>query len=257
LRVSRFSRIEIDGVAPTAEQLWQTAGYGHFTAMQVRGGKTRGLDLHLARLSSSAKELSGTSLDDDAVRRLMRHALASDADASLRVYVFHADPGTSVMVTINPPGPPPASPQRLLSVDSIRPVAHVKHASGFAQQHFGRLAREQGYDDALFTTPDGLVAEAMIANIGFFAGGEVVWPDAPVLSGITMQLLDRHLPAHGVTTRRARVPLGELSVYDGAFVSNSRGLAAVSQIDQTPLPPAGELMTTLVRVYESVPWDEI
>jgi hypothetical protein len=38
-------RIEIGGRSPTAEALWSTASaFGRFTAMQVRGGRTRGLE---------------------------------------------------------------------------------------------------------------------------------------------------------------------------------------------------------------------
>jgi len=39
----------VDGAVPTVEVLAGLVrrGYGHFTAMQVRDGGTRGLDLHL------------------------------------------------------------------------------------------------------------------------------------------------------------------------------------------------------------------
>ena len=36
--------------------------YGHFTAMQVRAGATRGLPLHLARLDAANRELFGVPL---------------------------------------------------------------------------------------------------------------------------------------------------------------------------------------------------
>ena len=42
-------RTEIDGARATQEELEKiTSAYGHFTAMQVRDGATRGLDLDLA-----------------------------------------------------------------------------------------------------------------------------------------------------------------------------------------------------------------
>jgi hypothetical protein len=42
----------------SAEAVWSTASaYGHFTAMQVRGRRTRGLALHLRRLEAATKEL--------------------------------------------------------------------------------------------------------------------------------------------------------------------------------------------------------
>jgi branched-subunit amino acid aminotransferase/4-amino-4-deoxychorismate lyase len=255
--VSGLPRIEIDGRSATAEQLWEVSGFGHFTAMQVRGGRVRGLDLHLRRLDDSCRELSGSPLDGELVRRLIRHALAEDVDVTVRAYVYHADAGTSVMVVVLPPGLPPTSPQRLMSVDHVRPVAHIKHAGGFAQTFYGRAARAKGYDDAVFTTPDGLIAESTIANIGFFQGAGVVWPDAALLRGITMQLLDRHLAMHGTRSRHEPVRLADVSTYDGAFLANSRGLAAVSEIDDQKLPVADIQMVSLTDVYETIPWDEI
>jgi len=79
--------IEIDGVAATVDALAPTlGGYGHFTAMQIRDGRVRGLPFHLARLDGATRELFGASLDGARVRELVRHGLASAerADASVR-----------------------------------------------------------------------------------------------------------------------------------------------------------------------------
>ena len=50
-----------NGRSATAGELGPLAfaGYAHFTALQVRGGKVRGLDLHLQRLRSASLELFG------------------------------------------------------------------------------------------------------------------------------------------------------------------------------------------------------
>lgn len=50
---------EFDGRPATEEDLGRALffNYGHFTAMQVRGGRVRGLDLHLARLDAANREL--------------------------------------------------------------------------------------------------------------------------------------------------------------------------------------------------------
>src|SRR5260221_14373193 len=97
-----------------------------------------------------------------------------------------------LMVTVRPPGGL-TSPQRLQSFSYQRPDAHLKHlATG--QGYFSRLARRNGYDDALLTAPDGAVSEGAVANIGFFDGSAVVWPAAPCLHGNTMALLEQPLP---------------------------------------------------------------
>jgi branched-subunit amino acid aminotransferase/4-amino-4-deoxychorismate lyase len=249
-------RIEIDGEPVNAEALWSTASaYGHFTAMQVRGGQTRGLALHFERLEAANRQLFGTGLDAERVRGLIRHALRDVEDASVRIYVFESEPEPATMVTVKEPGGI-STPQRLQSVRYQRPDAHIKHlATG--QAFYSRLARRNGFDDALLTASDGLVSETAIANIGFFDGSGVVWPDAPLLRGITMQLLERALPQLGIPSRRASVRLQDLTSFEGAFISNARGVAAVSEIDSTTLAVPSQRLQTVADAYASVPWEPI
>jgi branched-subunit amino acid aminotransferase/4-amino-4-deoxychorismate lyase len=248
--------IEIDGHRPGTEELWSMASaYGHFTAMQVRGGSTRGLALHLRRLAAANRELFDAELDPERVRELIRHALRGVGDASVRVYVFESDEEPAIMVTVKPPGGV-STPQRLQAVRYQRPDAHLKHLAT-EQAFYSRLARRNGFDDALLTASDGVVAESAIANIGFFDASGVVWPDAPLLHGITMQLLESKLPALGVPSRRAQVRLQDIASFDGAFLSNARGLAAVTQVDVATLPVKAERMKTITDAYASVPWDAL
>ena len=122
LRRMRLPRLELNGRSATLEQIWSLdlSGSGHFTAMQVRGGRTLGMDLHLARLDGATRELFGVGLDGDRVRGYIRHALAEDAeDASVRVNVFRPsnDDDVSVMVSVRPPASTPAEPQSLQTVE--------------------------------------------------------------------------------------------------------------------------------------------
>src|SRR5690349_12398973 len=111
-------RIEIDGRAPDPDLLSAALlnQYGHFTAMQVRDRRVRGLDLHLARLSAANAELFGTSLDADQVRRHLRHALTEQyADSAVRIQILRLDPAAdpSTVVILRPPIDLPQAPQRL------------------------------------------------------------------------------------------------------------------------------------------------
>jgi branched-subunit amino acid aminotransferase/4-amino-4-deoxychorismate lyase len=250
------SRIEIDGHPAGAEQVPSAmSAYGHFTAMQVRGGRTRGLALHLRRLEAANRELFDAGLDGERVRGLVRHALRGVEDASVRVYVFESDEEPEIVVTVKPPGGV-STPQRLQSVPYQRPDAHLKHlATG--QAYYSRLARHNGFDDALLTGYDGVVSESAIANIGFFDGPGVIWPDAPLLHGITMQLLEAKLAVLGVPSRRAPVRLRDIGSFAGAFLSNARGVAVVSQVDDVSLPMPAEPMKTIADAYAAVLWDAI
>ncbi|HET6860799.1 MAG TPA: aminotransferase class IV, partial [Streptomyces sp.] len=167
--------IEIDGHLPSAGDLVVPAlygGYGHFTAMQVRDGRVRGLALHLARLDANTAEVFGAGLDGELVRARVRHALdgAGIRDASVRVYVQWA-PGAdaaTLMVTVRAPMTMSEAPQALMSVPYERPFAHIKHLGGFAQGYYGEAAVRAGFDGALLTGPDGVISEGHVTNVAFW-----------------------------------------------------------------------------------------
>lgn len=251
-------RVEFDGKPPTADQLAAVAfaGYGHFTAMQVRGGRVRGLDLHLERLDAANLELFGTPLDGDHVRALIRQAIGDEfPDASVRTMVYGDLPGmpTTVAVTVRPPATPGPT-RRLLPVDYRRTVAHIKRTGDFGQAFHGRVAARQGYDDALLIGSDGIVTETAVANVAFFDGETVVWPDAPMLDGITQQLVR---PQLRLPARRAAVRREDLAAYPAAFTLNSQGVAAVTAIGDRELPVHDGLMRAVNVAYDAAPWDEI
>jgi branched-subunit amino acid aminotransferase/4-amino-4-deoxychorismate lyase len=251
-------RIELDGRAATVADLWGAVfAYGHFTAMQVRDRRARGLELHLHRLDAATRELFGSGLDRELVRHRIRHALAGQPDASVRIYVFRRDEEPCPIVTVRPPGGVPAEPQRLEPIVYQRPRAHIKHVGGFEEVDHIALARAHGYDGSLLTGPDGAISEAGIANIGFFEGPTVLWPSAPHLHGIAMQLLERTLAERGTPSRRAAVFLADVSSFDGAFVCNARGVVAVGAIGDQTLTVHEERMRALREAYESVPWEDI
>ncbi|MGW1998121.1 aminotransferase class IV family protein [Embleya sp. NPDC001921] len=262
MSASVISRVEIDGRSTTVERLHAVAvaGYGHFTAMQVRGGRVRGLADHLHRLDAANRELFGSPLDGDLIRRYVRHALADDVpDASVRVHVFAADEAGSVavLVTLRPPGDMPPAPQALRSVPYLRSLAHIKRVGDFGQAHYRRQVAREGFDEALLTGPDGFVAEGAITNVAFFDGTSLLWPNAPVLEGITMGLLERALSAGPLPSRRGPVHLSDVGSFRAAFVTNARGIAPVRLIDDVPIPIDTALTGTLGRAYESIAWDPI
>jgi branched-subunit amino acid aminotransferase/4-amino-4-deoxychorismate lyase len=242
-------RMEIDGRTAHPDA-WQALdlGFGHFTAMQVRDGRTRGLDLHLARLDAANREIFVYPLDADLVRERIRHALGGTRDASVRVYAAE----TSIVVTVRDPGHAPAGPQRLRSVRYQRPLAHLKHLGGFAPEYHRRAAQRDGYDEVLLVTDDGTISEGGITNLACWDGTALVWPDAPHLAGITMQLLRQALPWKETTLNLADLPRAKT-----VFVTNARGIAAVAQVDDVPLPVDESLTKTLIEVYDAVPWDPI
>ncbi|WP_431033233.1 GNAT family N-acetyltransferase [Streptomyces sp. P6-2-1] len=252
--------VEVDGRAATADDLlWRAVrSDGHFTAAQVRGGKVRGMEVHLERLCAASRELWGDVLDPALVRERVRHALGGGArDAALRVYVHRPAGALSLMVTLAAPGGVQETPLRVRSVPYVRPFAHVKHLGGFAQAHHGRLAGRDGYDEILLTGPDGEVAEGGITNVLFGDGERLVLPTAPALAGTTLTLLERGLPAAGLALVRRPVRLTDLAGFRSVFLTNSRGIVPVAEIDEHAYEVDEPLLARLRAVYEAVPWEEV
>ncbi|GGR31118.1 aminotransferase class IV [Streptomyces roseolus] len=251
------AHIEIDGVpaADPASLAAVLSGYGHFTAMQVRDGRVKGLGLHLDRLDRATRELFGEPLPGGRVRDLLARAVGASGrrDSSARVYVYGDGPRVRVVVTVREAAPDGlGAPQRLTAVDYLRPAAHLKHLGGFGQTYHGDAARRAGFDGALLTTPAGEVAEGAVANIAFWDGTSLVWPTAPHLTGITMALLAPRLPSV-----HRPVALGELPGFRAAFTANSRTIAPVTAVDGVTYPVDEALMARVLGAYAEVPGEEI
>jgi branched-subunit amino acid aminotransferase/4-amino-4-deoxychorismate lyase len=252
--------IEVDGRSPTPEQLAAAAvdGYGHFTTMQVRRHRVRGLALHLARLTAAHREMFDADIDADEIIGYIRHALRTGVgDATVRVLLRQADDRPSIMINVRPPGQMAAGPWRLRSVPYQRAVAHLKHLGDFGQGYYQRQAWREGFDEALLTGADGVISEGSVTNVGFLDGSQVIWPDAPMLAGITMQVLQARIGDHGLTWRLAPVRLTDLGSFEGVFVTNARGIAAVADVDGKAVPVDEDRMAMLTTAYASAPWDQI
>jgi branched-subunit amino acid aminotransferase/4-amino-4-deoxychorismate lyase len=259
-----IDRCELNGASPSAADLRAiaTTNYGHFTAMQVEQGGVRGLDLHLARLDASTRELFGHALDGALVRRYMQSALGGfGGAASMRINVFSrrldrdrmAEPSPpDVLVSVGAPRRIAKAPVRLKSFGYERVLPHVKHVGTFGLFHHRRLAGIDGFDDALFVDASGAVSEASIWNIGFFDGRGIVWPDAPALRGISMQLIDRGLRARGVPSGSRRIAHADVGAFRSAFLTNSScAVRPVAEIDGVRFEVDAELDAMLEAAYAS------
>jgi branched-subunit amino acid aminotransferase/4-amino-4-deoxychorismate lyase len=119
---------QIDGRPATAADLAPLAfaGFAHFTAMQVRDGAVRGLDLHLDRLRAASLAFFGRALPDDLVRARLGAAIrGGPADLSLSATMFSrtgeftpagADDDPAILVRTGPAAAGPAGPLRLMTI---------------------------------------------------------------------------------------------------------------------------------------------
>jgi len=248
-------RVEINGEAADGETLalLEHEGWGHFTAMQVREGCTRGLGFHLARLESAHREIYGKPLEGDVVRQRIRHALAGRPDASVRVYGYWA----GLIVTVRGPQQMEDREYAMTAQHFQRPLARLKHVGSWSQGRFHELATAAGFDDGLLVDETGRISEGNITNVGFWRDGSVIWPDAPKLDGITMLVLQSELKAAGVAQVEAPVHIQDLASTHGMILCNSHGWARVGRVDEMQIRCDDEFTAVIAAAYEGCPRERI
>lgn len=257
----------LDGHPATADDLrpLALAGYGHFTSMQVRGRAVRGLDLHLHRLEAATRELFDAVLDEHRVRAAILAALdgAGVGDASVRVTVYsrafdYAHPerpqAVDVLVSLSPPREADPTPVRVKTCPFQRPLPQVKHVGTFPLFQWRRQARCDGFDDALFVDAEGRISEGSVWNVGFWDGGQVVWPRAEALRGTQEQLLQAGLAEAGVAQCHRPVEARALGGLRAAFAANATGIWPISGIDDLALRPDPALMAQLAAALGVHRW---
>ncbi|MGW5317786.1 aminotransferase class IV [Nocardia thailandica] len=241
-------------------------GYGHFTSMRVEAnGAVRGFSLHMERLERDAREVFAAELDRDHIRSLIRRTLTDiDVPAVARVTVFDPDielsrPGApahpQVLVTARPAPATPVPPLSLQSAVYARDLPRVKHIGLFGALHQRAGAQRAGFDDVVFASPDGAISEIATSNIGFVRNGDLIWPHADVLPGVTMQLLSQTRDKDVLVEK---VTLADLDQFQAVIATNAAvGVRAVRAIDDNTWDTHHELIDVLRKEYEAIPPERI
>jgi branched-chain amino acid aminotransferase len=213
-------------------------GDGVFEVIRVYDGSPFAFDEHLRRLERSAANLR-LPLDLEMVRaeanRLLAHAGAGPDHATLRVLLTRG--GRRLMLT--EPLAPMSERVRLGSITyaPTRILDGVKSLSYAANMLASRLAREQGFDEALLVTPHGRVLEAPTSSIFWVAGDELLTPplDDHILASITRAYV---IELTGASERVCT--LEDLGSADEAFLaSTTREVQPVAAVDDKVFDAAG------------------
>lgn len=240
------------------------AGFAHFTAMQVRDRKVKGIDLHLRRLRDASISLFGTAPSDEKILRSIRLAIDGGPEAmSLTVTVYPpngeftaksrgAQP--SILIRTAPPSDGPAGPMRLLLVEHERHLARIKHVGEGAKTYYLHKAVEQGFDDAAFLDRQQRLTEATIWNLVFRDEDSVVWPRADILAGTMMGIIQRQLKRLGVSQQEREIKPGDVAGFSGAAIMNSwTPGVAVTAMGPIPIPEERPFMELLRKAYDAEP----
>ncbi|MFD5443646.1 MULTISPECIES: aminotransferase class IV family protein [Streptomyces] len=259
--------VTLDGKPVSVDDLLPLAltNIGHFTSMRVDSdGSIRGLTLHLERLRRDCEIVWHTALNADRVREYVRQALGGQAlPCVVRVTIY--DPKVEmghpadanephVLVSVRGAGALPPAPLRAQSQVYERDLPQVKHTGLFGALHTRGAAQRADFDDALFVGRDGFISEGGTWNVAFVdQEGTVVWPDAPVLPGVTMALLQQH-----ADHRTATVTLAQAKGMAAAFATNtSIGVRPLAAIDDTDFLVDHPVLRKLQETYLSIPGETL
>ncbi|MCZ2805740.1 aminotransferase class IV family protein [Modestobacter sp. VKM Ac-2983] len=235
------------------------AGFAHFTAMQVRDGCVRGLDLHLQRLAEASMTLFGQDLASERIRAWLRTAVqAGSGDASVVVTVRPAageftaagdNRALEVVVRTDAPASGPTGPLALAVVQHERFLPEVKHVGEGAKTYFLRQAAAQGFDDVAFLDRAGRLSEASIWNLAFFDGEQVIWPQAPKLAGTMMGVLQRQLAAAGVPQQERPVAPVDVEELSAVVMNSWTPGVAVTRIGEHSVRNSDALVRVLHKAH--------
>lgn len=250
----------LNGEAADPDQLkvLGLTNYGHFTSMRVEAGRVRGLALHLDRLSRDCRALFDAELDQDEVRGYVRQAVdGSAASIVARVTVFdpsldmgHPANASSPHVLVTTRAAMSVPPPLVLTARTYeREVPAVKHVGLFGTMFHRRQAQLAGFEDVLFMDGEGFISEGATWNIGLIEGDEIVWPQEPVLQGVTMSLIQRTRAG-----RQRRVNVANLDRYTAAFITNAAvGVRRVAIVDAIRWTEGLKLVEQIRKEYSAIP----
>jgi branched-chain amino acid aminotransferase len=163
-------------------------GDGAFEVIRIYAGRPYAMEEHMIRLERSAANLR-LPLDLEAVRsdayRLLAEAASGEDHELLRIVLTRG--GRRLLLT----EPLIALPERVrlrsITYAPTRILDGIKSLSYAANMLAGRLAREQGYDEALLVTPHGRVLEAPTSSVFWVKDGTILTPplEEHILASIT------------------------------------------------------------------------
>jgi branched-chain amino acid aminotransferase len=212
-----------------------TRGDGAFEVARLYAGRPFALREHLARLRRSCAGLR-LEVDHDALEAEIAALLTATgaADALLRVVVTRG--GRRVLMIEPLPERAASARVRTITYAPDRLLDGLKTLSYAGNMLAGRLAREQGYDEALLVTPHGRVLEGPTWSFFWVRGGRVLTPPLAerILDSITRRFVYEECAA-----QEAVCTLEDVRAADEAFIASTlREVQPIAAVDDIELPAA-------------------
>jgi branched-subunit amino acid aminotransferase/4-amino-4-deoxychorismate lyase len=252
-------------------------GLGLFETFRTWKGSPTLFHRHLQRMRRSARDLelglhSDQLPDLDQVHRLIAaHHQAAPApvgDVRLRITLSggRAARGAgperpslwmSAGTLESPTARRVALIKRTMQVPVDDPLARHKTLNYWRKRLALAQAFEEGADEVLCVTPDGLVCEGAGTNFFLVLGTRLITPDTdgPLLPGIMRSVVLERAGPLGFEVVEGPVPLPSLEAADEAFLTNSvRGMLPIARLFGRTLPAPGPATR---RIWSDIlPWLE-
>ena len=229
-------------IAVTDEGLLR--GDGGFEVARLYGGRPFAMEDHYARLQRTCNGLR-LEFDLTALRAEVDALLeeAGPIEGLLRIVLTR---GGRRLAMIEPL-PHRLAVARVMTVPYApnRVLDGLKTLSYAGNMLAGRLAKEQGYDEALFVTPHGRVLEGPTWSFFWVADGQLLTPplEDRILASITR---DRVIAETGA--QEAVCTLDDVRGAEEAFIASSvREVMPIAAVDEIELPSAPGPVTEAAR----------
>jgi branched-subunit amino acid aminotransferase/4-amino-4-deoxychorismate lyase len=220
-------------------------GEGLFETLPVLGGRARFLAAHLRRLDGGCRALGFGPGPEEAVVGADVAKLAAALRASefsLRISVFK-DGGRVHRLLVPSPLPDDVGSAVRLGIvaeglNGPRSLATLKTLNYLVPRLAHADGVWRGFDEVLFTLPDGTVLEGTRSSAFLVAGGGVVTAPLwmPILAGVTREVILGCARRDGIPVAERPFTVAEMLAAGEAFVSASvRGVRPVKSLEGNPL----------------------
>ena len=210
-------------------------GDGAFEVMRVYGGRPFALDDHFARLGRTCAGLR-LEPDLDALRAETLALLerAAEPESLLRLVVTRG--GRRIAIAEPLPAHPATARVATVTYAPTRVLNGLKTLSYAGNMLAGRLAREQGADEALLVTPHGRVLEGPTWTFFWVRDGRLCTP--PLSDGI-LDSITRARLLEELEVTEAPCTIDDVRAAEEAFIASSvREVLAIAAVDEIELPQA-------------------
>jgi branched-chain amino acid aminotransferase len=210
-------------------------GDGGFEVLRIYGGRPFGWEDHFARLGRTCAGLH-LDADLDALRGEAQALVeaAGEPESLLRLVVTRG--GRRIAIAEPLPARPETARVVTVTYAPTRVLNGLKTLSYAGNMLAGRLAKEQGADEALLVTPHGRVLEGPTWTFFWVSGGRLRTP--PLSDGILHSITRGRLQEECDVTE-APCTLDDVRAADEAFIASSvREVMPIAAVDDIVLPHA-------------------